>query len=133
MLMKILLTLTCSVLIAIGFNSSLKIGNRVVVAGRQRPAKLFNHQPRVEFEYCTGCRWLLRSAWMAQELLTTFEKEIGEVALIPCKNEPGTFIVRLNGVEIWNRKISGFPDIKELKQLVRDGISPDRSLGHTDK
>ena len=36
---------------------------------------------RVEIEYCTQCRWLMRAAWMAQELLTTFEAEIGEVAL----------------------------------------------------
>ena len=26
-------------------------------------------KPRVEIEYCTQCRWLLRAAWMAQELL----------------------------------------------------------------
>jgi selT/selW/selH-like putative selenoprotein len=39
--------------------------------------------PRIEIEYCTQCRWLLRAAWMAQELLTTFQSEIGEVALIP--------------------------------------------------
>jgi len=29
--------------------------------------------PRVEIEYCTGCRFLPRAAWLAQELLTTFE------------------------------------------------------------
>ena len=40
---------------------------------------------RVEIEYCTQCRWLMRAAWMAQELLTTFEAEIGEVALVPGK------------------------------------------------
>src|SRR5712692_8730578 len=39
--------------------------------------------PRIEIEYCTQCRWLLRAAWMAQELLTTVHREIGEVALIP--------------------------------------------------
>ena len=42
-----------------------------------------NSLPRVEIEYCTQCRWLLRAAWMAQELLTTFEQELGEVALVP--------------------------------------------------
>ena len=39
--------------------------------------------PRVEIEYCTGCRWLLRAAWVAQELLSTFGKDLDEVALIP--------------------------------------------------
>jgi selenoprotein W-related protein len=40
-------------------------------------------KPRVEITYCTGCRWLLRAAWMAQELLSTFSDELGEVALRP--------------------------------------------------
>lgn len=89
--------------------------------------------PRVEFEYCTGCRWMLRSAYMAQEILTTFEKEIGEVALIPSKGVSGTFVVRVNGIEIWERKRNGgFPEIKEFKQLVRNIVSPDKSLGHSD-
>ena len=39
--------------------------------------------PRVEIEYCTGCRFLTRAAWLAQELLTTFEDELEEVALVP--------------------------------------------------
>ena len=90
--------------------------------------------PRIDFEYCTGCRWMLRSAYMAQELLTTFEKEIGEVALIPSRGLSGTFTVRINGEVIWDRKANGgFPEIKELKQLVRDKIDPNKSLGHSDK
>lgn len=36
---------------------------------------------RVEIHYCTGCKWLLRSVWMAQEFLSTFEDELSEVAL----------------------------------------------------
>ena len=32
-------------------------------------------QPRLEIEFCTQCRWLLRAGWMAQELLTTFQDE----------------------------------------------------------
>lgn len=94
------------------------------------------HLPRVEFEYCTGCRWLLRSAWMAQEVLTTFEKSVGEVCLIPCKSDSGVFIVRVNGQVIWDRKdpeTKGFPEMKEIKQRIRDKINPDLSLGHSDK
>ena len=33
--------------------------------------------PRIEIEYCTGCRWGLRAGWVAQELLVTFEAELG--------------------------------------------------------
>jgi selenoprotein W-related protein len=87
---------------------------------------------RVEIEYCTQCRWLMRAAWMAQELLTTFEIELGEVALIPGKG--GIFEVRLNGETIWSRKERGrFPDIKELKQMVRDRVAPGKDLGHLDR
>jgi len=88
--------------------------------------------PRIEIEYCTQCRWLLRAAWMAQELLTTFEKEIGEVALIPGKD--AVFEVRLDREVIFSRKQEGrFPELKELKQLVRDRIAPDKDLGHSDR
>ena len=88
--------------------------------------------PRIEIEYCTQCRWLLRAAWMAQELLTTFEKQIGEVALQP--GTGGVFEVRVNGETIWSRKGEGrFPDAKELKQRLRDCIAPDLDLGHADR
>ena len=87
-------------------------------------------KPRLEIEYCTQCRWLLRAAWMAQELLTTFEKELGEVALIP--GAGGIFEVRLEGKLIFSREQQRrFPESKELKQLVRDRIAPDKELGHS--
>jgi selenoprotein W-related protein len=90
------------------------------------------HSYVVEIEYCTQCRWLLRSAWLAQELLTTFEADLAGVTLMP--GTGGVFEVRLNGEVLFNRKLeSRFPESKELKQLIRDRISPDRSLGHSDK
>ena len=88
--------------------------------------------PRLEIEYCTQCRWLLRAAWMAQEILTTFETEIGEVALVP--GTGGIFEVRLGGEVIFSRQEQGrFPESKELKQLVRDRIAPEKGLGHSDR
>jgi selenoprotein W-related protein len=87
---------------------------------------------RVEIEYCTQCRWLLRATWMAQELLTTFETELVEVALIP--GVGGILDVRLDGETIFSRKEQGrFPDAKELKQLIRDRIAPEKNLGHSDR
>jgi len=69
---------------------------------------------------------------MAQELLTTFQEELGGVTLIP-NAEGGVFEVRLAGEPIFSRKQDGrFPDIKELKQLVRDRVAPGRDLGHVD-
>lgn len=88
--------------------------------------------PRVEIRYCTQCRWLLRAAWMAQELLTTFEGELGEVALVP--GTGGIFQVWLDGELIFSRKeAERFPESKELKQLIRDRIAPDKPLGHSDR
>jgi selenoprotein W-related protein len=88
--------------------------------------------PRIEIEYCTQCRWLLRAAWMAQELLTTFETEIGGVTLVP--GTGGIFEVRSGGKALWSRKEAGrFPDIKELKQRVRDEVAPEKPLGHSEK
>ncbi|WP_250028765.1 SelT/SelW/SelH family protein [Paractinoplanes maris] len=88
-------------------------------------------RPRLEIEYCTQCRWLLRAAWTAQELLTTFQKELGEVALVP--GTGGVFEIRLDEELLWSRRESGFPELPELKRLVRDRIAPGRSLGHTDR
>ena len=87
---------------------------------------------RITIRYCTGCRWLLRSAWMAQELLTTFDGEIEALTLEPATG--GLFEVIANEQRVWSRKEAGrFPEITELKQLVRDVISPDKSLGHSDR
>jgi selenoprotein W-related protein len=69
---------------------------------------------------------------MAQELLTTFETELGEVALIP--GTGGIFEVRVDGETVWSRKDQGrFPELKELKQRVRDRVAPGKDLGHSDR
>ena len=87
----------------------------------------------VTIEYCPKCGWLLRSAYMAQELLTTFSTDLGGVFLKPSETS-GTFSIRLDSEIIFDRKAAGrFPEIKELKQLVRDLVNPDKSLGHSDR
>ncbi|HAD87902.1 MAG: SelT/selW/selH selenoprotein [Rhodospirillaceae bacterium] len=88
-------------------------------------------KPTVAIRYCTGCRWLLRAAWMAQELLTTFEDDLAEVSLVP-DHVGGRFIVSVGETVVWDRKRDGgFPEIKVLKQRVRDIVAPDRDLGHS--
>ena len=85
--------------------------------------------PRIEIEYCTRCRFLLRASWMAQELLTTFEAELGEVALVP--GSGGIFQVKLDGEVIAsNRESKKMPEPPEVKRLVRDRIAPERKIGH---
>lgn len=87
---------------------------------------------KIVIKYCTQCRWLLRSSWMAQELLTTFQDEISDLTLQPVTG--GVFEVYANEILILSRKEKdGFPEIKQLKQLVRDVISPEKNLGHSDK
>ncbi|CRL15723.1 SelT/SelW/SelH family protein [Phaeobacter italicus] len=90
-------------------------------------------KPNVTITYCIGCNWLLRAGWMAQELLQTFQDQLGGVTLIP-GHMGGVFEIRLDGDLIWERKRDGgFPDVKALKTLVRDRIDPDRDLGHLDR
>ena len=83
---------------------------------------------------------------MGQELLSTFGTSIGEIALIPATG--GLFTVQLHYVAdntqqetdarpsevlIWDRKRDGgFPEAKILKQLIRNHIEPEKSLGHSD-
>ncbi|KAF2867820.1 Rdx family-domain-containing protein, partial [Massariosphaeria phaeospora] len=98
--------------------------------------------PRVAITYCTQCRWMLRAAYFAQELLSTFSTQIGEIALVPATG--GLFTVELTyssdatseaqKVLLWDRKAEGgFPETKVLKQLVRDHIDPNKDLGHSDR
>ncbi|WP_288842017.1 SelT/SelW/SelH family protein [uncultured Deefgea sp.] len=89
-------------------------------------------KPRIVIHYCTQCSWLLRSAWLAQELLSTFAFELGEIALQP--GTGGVFLIHCDDVLVWDRKIeNGFPEAKILKQRIRDLIAPDKTLGHSDK
>lgn len=89
-------------------------------------------KPRIEIRYCTLCRWMLRAAWLAQELLSTFDSDLGEVALVPASK--GEFRILVNGVQVWDRVVDdGFPEAKEIKQRVRDVIAPERDLGHSDR
>ncbi|KAI3336912.1 hypothetical protein HD806DRAFT_528494 [Xylariaceae sp. AK1471] len=116
--------------------------------------------PRITIRFCTQCKWMLRAAYFAQELLSTFSTSLGEVALQPTTG--GIFIVEIFHNEpsseaagssgpistatttdphptiqqrvLWDRKIDGgFPETKELKRRVRDVIEPGRNLGHVDR
>ncbi|KAL2798210.1 Rdx family-domain-containing protein [Aspergillus keveii] len=107
--------------------------------------------PRITIQYCTQCKWMLRAAYFAQELLSTFSTDIGEIALVP--RTGGLFRVTIfpspstptlpsgegesageEGKVLWDRKRDGgFPEVKVLKSLVRNVIDPSRDLGHTDR
>jgi selenoprotein W-related protein len=89
-------------------------------------------RPRITITYRTQCQWLLRSAWLAQELFSTFGVDLGKVALGP--GTGGVFQIVYEGEIIWDRKHDGgFPEAKILKQRVRDRLDPERSLGHSDR
>lgn len=39
----------------------------------------------------------------------------------------------MNGEVVWDRADKGgFPEVKELKQIVRDILAPSKDLGHSD-
>jgi len=88
---------------------------------------------RIEIRYCRLCNWMLRASWVAQELLGTFAEELTAVTLTP-DSTGGVFEIQVDGALLWSRKEQGrFPEITELKRLVRDRVAPDRTLGHVDK
>jgi selenoprotein W-related protein len=87
----------------------------------------------VIIEYCVRCRWLLRAAWLAQELLSTFENELSGVTLRPSQ-EAGVLRISVAGAVLWSRQSGGrFPEPKEIKQLVRDAVCPGKDLGHAER
>ena len=90
-------------------------------------------KPVIEIEYCPACGWMLRAAYMAQELLTTFTDDVKGILLKP-SDVTGRYSISINDIIIFDRKTQGrFPEIKELKQLVRDVVNPSKSFGHSDK
>lgn len=90
-------------------------------------------KPTITIEYCPKCGWMLRAAYMAQELLTTFTGDIKGVLLTPSETG-GRYIIYKNDDVIFDREMhGGFPEIKELKQLIRDHVAPEKNLGHSDK
>ncbi|QKX53348.1 uncharacterized protein TRUGW13939_00426 [Talaromyces rugulosus] len=106
------------------------------------------HLPRITIKFCTQCKWMLRAAYFGQELLSTFGTGLGEVALIPVTG--GVFTVTMYHASpssatnddtltvsetlLWDRKThGGFPEVKQLKSLVRNIIDPSRDLGHVDR
>jgi len=90
-------------------------------------------RPTIQIEYCPKCGWMLRAAYMAQELLSTFTDDVNGILLKPSEVN-GRYAISVNEKLIFDRKREGrFPEIKELKQLVRDIVNPEKSLGHSDK
>ena len=87
----------------------------------------------IEIAYCSRCGWMLRATWLAQEILRTFENDVRQVSLKPDASG-GLFEIRLNDKLLFSRKEAGrFPEAKEVKQLIRDQIDPERDLGHCDR
>ncbi|KIM45798.1 hypothetical protein M413DRAFT_64762 [Hebeloma cylindrosporum] len=96
----------------------------------------------VTIEFCDRCRWLHRATWVQTELFLTFPPPvIGTISLIPLNADEtaGRFRVWLStkGSDIpllvWDRKVEGgFPELKVLKQRIRDHVQPGKSLGHSD-
>ncbi len=90
-------------------------------------------KPIITIEYCPKCNWLLRAAYMAQELLSTFTDDVQSVTLVP-SSTGGRFTIYIDEKIVFDRKeYGGFPEIKELKQKVRDVVHPGKDLGHADK
>jgi selenoprotein W-related protein len=84
-------------------------------------------KPTIIIEYCPKCNWMMRAAYMAQELLTTFTDDVYGITLVPSEVS-GRYTISIDDVVLFDRKKEGrFPEIKELKQLVRDKVNPEKS------
>ena len=72
-----------------------------------------------------------RATWMQQEFFTTFQDELESIKLI--QGTGGIYDIYLDNDLLFSRKKEGrFPEIKEIKQMIRDRINPNRDLGHTE-
>ena len=77
--------------------------------------------PLITIEYCPKCGWMLRAAYMAQEMLSTFTGDIKGVTLVPSEIS-GRYTISINENIIFDRKSAGrFPEIKELDNVVKNG------------
>lgn len=91
-------------------------------------------KPTLTIRYCTGCQWMLRAAYYAQEILSTFSEQVEKVCLIPENEVGGTFQIHCGEQKLWDRvEDGGFPATKVLKQRIRDRIDPGKDLGHVDR
>ncbi|PWZ01795.1 hypothetical protein BCV70DRAFT_149353, partial [Testicularia cyperi] len=106
-------------------------------------------------QYCQRCKFGLRANWIQQELLSTFaltlvDEEsdtttgLASILMIPRVDSGSSGIFRVwfsSGTTrsrplqlVWDRKSrGGFPEMKQLKQLVRDHVQPTKDLGHSDR
>ncbi|KAH8106227.1 Rdx family-domain-containing protein [Cristinia sonorae] len=98
--------------------------------------------PSIIIEFCDRCRWLHRASWVSTELFITFPSPaLKAITILPHTTEKtaGRFRVWLFTQDqpptlLWDRKVEGgFPELKVLKQRIRDKIQPGKSLGHSDK
>jgi selenoprotein W-related protein len=66
-------------------------------------------------------------------IIDQFEQDLLRLSLRPSE-VAGRFQVMLDDQLIFDRKREGhFHEAKELKQIVRDIVCPERILGHSDK
>lgn len=83
--------------------------------------------PNVSISYCTSCRWLLRAAWLAQELVSAAAEDIASITLIPIRppSNDGVFVLSLDGQDVWDRaKQGGFPEVTDLIQALKSRTPP---------
>eukprot|EP00656_Telonema_subtile_P041159 TRINITY_DN4627_c0_g1_i2.p1 TRINITY_DN4627_c0_g1~~TRINITY_DN4627_c0_g1_i2.p1 ORF type:complete len:144 (+),score=23.31 TRINITY_DN4627_c0_g1_i2:205-636(+) len=136
-------------MMSLWWHNKADTGRNHVISSKPSPIGGPDEGVDVSIEYCVGCRWMLRSTWIAQELLETFassrieevDRQLSSVRLVPSKGQGGgVFRVtalkqgQVNPVLLWDRKTEGrFPEAKELKQLLRDLVDPCLDLGHSDR
>src|SRR5258708_26975605 len=83
-------------------------------------------KPTITIEYCPQCGWLLRAAYMAQELLTTLAVHLHPVSLQPA-TLARTYIISIDGELLFDRRrVPRFHQVKELRQRIPHKVSPQK-------
>ena len=88
---------------------------------------------RIVIEYCPVAAGYLGPVGWHRKFLRLSKTRLMK-SLKPRKDKSGVFQIACNQELIWCReRDKGFPNIKELKQRIRDYVSPEKELGHIDR
>jgi selenoprotein W-related protein len=71
----------------------------------------------ITVEYCASCNYLPRALWMAGEILSEIQFEVGRFSLVP--GDMGVFEWKADGDTVFSKAATGrFPELEELKEAI---------------
>ena len=72
--------------------------------------------------YCASCSYLPRALWMAGEILSEIQHDVGDLTLVPGDN--GVFDWYVDDDCVFSTGVLGrFPELEELKEAIYSRLS----------